>query len=283
MPSSARRWHARTTMASPASAPGAPPVDPREARDVLLRDLGSSSHGLSQREAERRLLQYGRNELVRRGSRQLAARARTPVHPSARAAADGRGAARAGRRHRGPGRRHRGGHPAQRAPGLRAGAAGGGGGRGPAGLPGPARPGRPRRRASPDRGVRARPGRRDDDRRGGPRRGRCPAPRGLARGRSLGAHRRVGHGLPVSRAAGARHAAARLRRPRLQRDVVHRRGRPRGRLRHRHADPARPGGCALRARAGRREPAAGAGAEGRHPDRDRGGRGRERRSSPSAP
>ena len=56
-------------MASTSAEPLAPPVDPRESRDVLLRDLHSSAQGLSQREAERRLLQYGRNELVRRGSR----------------------------------------------------------------------------------------------------------------------------------------------------------------------------------------------------------------------
>jgi calcium-translocating P-type ATPase len=72
-------------MATPASAPVAPPsVDPREARDALMRDLGSSSHGLSQREAERRLLQYGRNELVRRGSRRWPRElARQFTHPLA--------------------------------------------------------------------------------------------------------------------------------------------------------------------------------------------------------
>ena len=78
------RWHARMTMASPASASVPPPIDPREARDLLLRDLHSSSHGLSQREAERRLLQYGRNELVRRGSRRWPRElARQFTHPLA--------------------------------------------------------------------------------------------------------------------------------------------------------------------------------------------------------
>ena len=71
-------------MASTAPAPVAPSVDPREARDVLLRDLDSSAHGLSQREAERRLLQYGRNELVRRGSRRWPRElARQFTHPLA--------------------------------------------------------------------------------------------------------------------------------------------------------------------------------------------------------
>ena len=49
-----------------------------------MRDLGSTSHGLSQREAERRLLQYGRNELVRRGSRRWPRElARQFTHPLA--------------------------------------------------------------------------------------------------------------------------------------------------------------------------------------------------------
>ena len=41
--------------------------DPREAVELLLRDLRARPEGLSSREAERRLLAYGRNELVRRG------------------------------------------------------------------------------------------------------------------------------------------------------------------------------------------------------------------------
>ncbi|HET8952791.1 MAG TPA: cation-transporting P-type ATPase, partial [Solirubrobacteraceae bacterium] len=53
-------------MAASAQAP----VDPRLAPDALLRVLGSGSRGISEREAARRLTQYGRNELVRRGSRQ---------------------------------------------------------------------------------------------------------------------------------------------------------------------------------------------------------------------
>ena len=40
-----------------------------ETDDVLLRRLGARPEGLSQREAERRLAAYGRNELVRRGGR----------------------------------------------------------------------------------------------------------------------------------------------------------------------------------------------------------------------
>jgi calcium-translocating P-type ATPase len=53
-------------MAASAQAP----VDPRLAPDALLRVLGSGTRGISEREAARRLTQYGRNELVRRGSRQ---------------------------------------------------------------------------------------------------------------------------------------------------------------------------------------------------------------------
>ncbi|MGW4958294.1 cation-translocating P-type ATPase [Nonomuraea sp. NPDC004186] len=44
-------------------------VDPEEAAELLLRDLRSSRRGLSSAEAQRRLLQHGRNELRRRGAR----------------------------------------------------------------------------------------------------------------------------------------------------------------------------------------------------------------------
>ena len=51
-------------------------ADPREAVELLLRELRARPDGLSSREAERRLVAYGRNELVRRGGvrwpRQLA-------------------------------------------------------------------------------------------------------------------------------------------------------------------------------------------------------------------
>src|SRR6516225_1989817 len=42
-------------------------VDPEERIDLLLRDLRSTRSGLSSHEVERRLLQVGRNVLVRRG------------------------------------------------------------------------------------------------------------------------------------------------------------------------------------------------------------------------
>ena len=42
-------------------------ADPREAVELLLRELRARPDGLSSREAERRLVAYGRNELVRRG------------------------------------------------------------------------------------------------------------------------------------------------------------------------------------------------------------------------
>jgi calcium-translocating P-type ATPase len=68
-------------MAIPAQPPT---VDPRLALDVLLRDLGSSARGLSEREAARRLIQYERNELVRRGGREWPrALARQFTHPLA--------------------------------------------------------------------------------------------------------------------------------------------------------------------------------------------------------
>jgi magnesium-transporting ATPase (P-type) len=42
-----------------------PTVDPEEPRDILLTHLGSSRDGLSQREAERRLSQFGPNVIER--------------------------------------------------------------------------------------------------------------------------------------------------------------------------------------------------------------------------
>ncbi|MFC9407383.1 HAD-IC family P-type ATPase [[Kitasatospora] papulosa] len=45
-------------------------VDPEEASELLLRDLHSSAKGLSSAEAQRRLTQYGPNELRRQGGRQ---------------------------------------------------------------------------------------------------------------------------------------------------------------------------------------------------------------------
>ncbi|HEX7538299.1 MAG TPA: cation-transporting P-type ATPase, partial [Dermatophilaceae bacterium] len=44
-------------------------MNPEEAAELVLRDLHSSRRGLSDAEARRRLLQYGRNELRRRGGR----------------------------------------------------------------------------------------------------------------------------------------------------------------------------------------------------------------------
>ena len=45
-------------------------MDPSERIDLLLRDLRSSPTGLSAAESRRRLLQWGTNELRRRGGRQ---------------------------------------------------------------------------------------------------------------------------------------------------------------------------------------------------------------------
>ncbi|HET6504918.1 MAG TPA: cation-transporting P-type ATPase [Amycolatopsis sp.] len=59
-------------------------LDPEEAADALLRDLHSSPRGLSGREARRRLLQYGPNELRRRGGRRWPGElARQFTHPLA--------------------------------------------------------------------------------------------------------------------------------------------------------------------------------------------------------
>ena len=49
--------------------PGPEPLEPTEHIDLLLRDLRTSTSGLSSAEAARRLLQYGPNELTRRGGR----------------------------------------------------------------------------------------------------------------------------------------------------------------------------------------------------------------------
>ncbi len=51
------------------ASPPPPPADARAPVDLLLRDLRANQEGLSGREVERRLLVYGRNELVRRAGR----------------------------------------------------------------------------------------------------------------------------------------------------------------------------------------------------------------------
>ncbi|WP_026342807.1 cation-transporting P-type ATPase [Nocardia sp. BMG111209] len=59
-------------------------LDPEEAADRLLRDLRSDLRGLSGVEAQRRLLQYGPNQLTRRGGRQWPwALLRQVTHPLA--------------------------------------------------------------------------------------------------------------------------------------------------------------------------------------------------------
>ncbi len=69
---------------------GSPPddhalaVDPTERVDLLLRDLRSARSGLSGREADRRLIQFGPNELRRRGGRRWPRElARQFTHPLA--------------------------------------------------------------------------------------------------------------------------------------------------------------------------------------------------------
>lgn len=61
-----------------------PRFDPEERVDLLLRDLRTSRQGLSQREAERRLLTVGPNRLERRVRRRWPAQlARQLTHPLA--------------------------------------------------------------------------------------------------------------------------------------------------------------------------------------------------------
>ena len=65
-----------------AEPPGA--IDPTERIDLLLRDLRGALSGLSSREADRRLVQFGPNVLVRRGGRRWPRElARQFVHPLA--------------------------------------------------------------------------------------------------------------------------------------------------------------------------------------------------------
>ncbi|MGZ4236170.1 MAG: cation-transporting P-type ATPase, partial [Solirubrobacteraceae bacterium] len=51
----------------PSASPATP--DPTEAVELLLRHLRSGADGLTSREAQRRLVQFGPNELRRRGGR----------------------------------------------------------------------------------------------------------------------------------------------------------------------------------------------------------------------
>ena len=76
-------------VADVAAGGASPGIDPTERVDLLLRDLRSARDGLSSREAERRLVQFGPNELRAARRAALAAGARAPVHASARAAAVG--------------------------------------------------------------------------------------------------------------------------------------------------------------------------------------------------
>src|SRR5665213_3545379 len=65
--------------------PPAPlPLDPTEAVELLFRHLKSGAHGLSSTEAQRRLVQFGPNELERRGGRRWPRElARQFTHPLA--------------------------------------------------------------------------------------------------------------------------------------------------------------------------------------------------------
>jgi magnesium-transporting ATPase (P-type) len=68
----------------PSETPTASVRDAREPLDLLLRDLRAHPEGLSAREAERRLVAYGPNELTRRGGRRWPRQlARQVTHPLA--------------------------------------------------------------------------------------------------------------------------------------------------------------------------------------------------------
>ena len=72
----------REPMIQPPSVDSAP--DPTEAVELLLRHLKSTSEGLSSREAQRRLVQFGPNQLERRGGRRWPRElARQFTHPLA--------------------------------------------------------------------------------------------------------------------------------------------------------------------------------------------------------
>src|SRR5450759_928611 len=59
-------------------------VDPQERIDVLLAHLGTRASGLASREAERRVAQFGRNEILRTAQRSWVRElVRQFVHPLA--------------------------------------------------------------------------------------------------------------------------------------------------------------------------------------------------------
>ena len=257
------------------------PRDPREPIERLLLDLGVRAEGLSEREAARRLVAYGPNELRRGRGREWPRPGPQPADPPAGPAALGRSRSRPRRGHAGALRGDRRGDRAQRRLRVCTGAPGGPGCRGAPALPptaGDRRSRRPRRRRRRGR-ARARRRRHRQRRRPGLRR-RAP-PRWRCRDRSLDAHRRVAARLPLGRRGGrARRPGRRLPQARLQRHDLRRRGGPRARLRHRHAHRARADCGAVGGRAPGGEP-------DRAPGAARGvadlrGRGRGRGGVPAA-
>jgi magnesium-transporting ATPase (P-type) len=58
-----------TAIGEQTSPEAAAETDPRQRLELLFRDLRSSADGLTDREAARRLIVYGRNELTRQGKR----------------------------------------------------------------------------------------------------------------------------------------------------------------------------------------------------------------------
>jgi Cation transporter/ATPase, N-terminus len=176
-----------------ASAAAHTPPDPLEPAARLFRDLRSRPGSLSAREVERRLTEYGPNEITRRGRRhwwrEVGLQLTHPLALLLWAAS-----VLVVRRHAGAGRRDRRRHPLERRLRALAGAPGRARRRGAGSVP--ARSGRrpPGRAAPARRCARARARRRHH-----PRRGRaCPSRRAADRrpltDRYLGSDRRVGGG-----------------------------------------------------------------------------------------
>jgi Cation transporter/ATPase, N-terminus len=73
-----------TAIGEQTSPEAAAETDPRQRLELLFRDLRSSADGLTDREAARRLIVYGRNELTRQGKRRWPAELVAQfVHPLA--------------------------------------------------------------------------------------------------------------------------------------------------------------------------------------------------------
>ncbi len=194
--------------------PDEPQVNPEERLDLLLQHLGTRPTGLGRRQADRRLQQYGPNEISRREQSQPRPRPRAPIHPSAGVAPLGGGGPGLDRRHHRRGDCDRRRDLRQRDLRLRSGATGRTRGGGACRISPIRGAGHSRRRGAPHSDDRARPGRCAADRGGRADLGRRAPPGGLARDRHVDTHRGV-------RARRSRRRVRRHGRPRLEaRDLV---------------------------------------------------------------